>query len=363
MKKVVYVLGAGFSEPLGLPVMANFLSKAKNMFAEEPKTYGYFGDVFKMLKEKLSFAKNYYETDLFNIEEVLSILEMKYYLYKNGEQGQFIKLIQDVITHHTPDLESFPGRDEPQHRFLLGLPGGRCWLPYYSFVASLCNLVVKVTDKHGRLSSSCSVLENGAEYSLITLNYDLIVESVLDRLKGIGAKVQLKVGLEEDESIDSDQFYLAKLHGSVEPHGSDKTPIIVPPTWSKGSNEAVRPAWRLAFNLLRNANYVRVLGYSLPESDAYVRYLFKSAILDCENLEGFDVITRDDSNGDTKKRYDDFLSFTGYKFLSYDLKAYLDGAGGQSPKTTPETGVHIEYNRLETVHKRGMRGELPIIGS
>ncbi|WP_175406349.1 hypothetical protein [Bacillus sp. FJAT-27264] len=29
MEKVVYILGAGFSAPLGIPVMSNFIMKAK----------------------------------------------------------------------------------------------------------------------------------------------------------------------------------------------------------------------------------------------------------------------------------------------------------------------------------------------
>ena len=35
MERVVYLLGAGFSAPLGLPVMSNFLEKSKYMYFEE----------------------------------------------------------------------------------------------------------------------------------------------------------------------------------------------------------------------------------------------------------------------------------------------------------------------------------------
>jgi len=44
---VVYILGAGFSAPLGLPVMANFLEISKDMFASDPETYRDFAKVFK----------------------------------------------------------------------------------------------------------------------------------------------------------------------------------------------------------------------------------------------------------------------------------------------------------------------------
>jgi NAD-dependent SIR2 family protein deacetylase len=49
--KVVYLLGAGFSAPLGLPVMSNFRMKSEEMFASDPKAYPHFENVFKTIKE------------------------------------------------------------------------------------------------------------------------------------------------------------------------------------------------------------------------------------------------------------------------------------------------------------------------
>jgi hypothetical protein len=73
MERVVYLLGAGFSAPLGLPVMSNFLEKSKDMYFETPDRYKYFSDVFNQIRD-FSVVKNYYNSDLFNIEEILSIL-------------------------------------------------------------------------------------------------------------------------------------------------------------------------------------------------------------------------------------------------------------------------------------------------
>ena len=66
-------LGAGFSAPLGLPVMSNFLVKSKDMYFGDPVTYRQFDTVFKTIEE-LSIIKNYFKADLFNIEEILSIV-------------------------------------------------------------------------------------------------------------------------------------------------------------------------------------------------------------------------------------------------------------------------------------------------
>ncbi len=280
MEKVVYVLGAGFSAPLGLPVMADFLTKAKDMFAEDPKKYEHFEKVFKML-QRLHYAKGFFETDLLNIEEVLSILEMENYLDGSRSRRQFTQFIGDVIIHHTPDYGGPSQWDGSRDIDYLALLGDNKWQGYFAFVASLCNLTVwAYIELQRRRTGSCSVEDNRAfDYSLITLNYDLVVENVFERIKWFQHEAELKTELDKKESLNPEHLYLAKLHGTVESQEPGKSPIIVLPTWSKGSNEKVRPAWRLAFNLLRDANYIRVLGYSLPESDAYVRYLFKSAIL------------------------------------------------------------------------------------
>ena len=77
MNKIVYIFGAGFSAPLGLPLMNNFISKSKAMYfnSNPSKNYDYFNDTFKMI-ESNSYVKNFVNSDLFNIEELLSILEM-----------------------------------------------------------------------------------------------------------------------------------------------------------------------------------------------------------------------------------------------------------------------------------------------
>lgn len=103
MNRVVYFLGAGFSASLGLPVMSDFLMRSKDMYALDPDRYEHFQDVFKTI-ERLSISKNYYETDLFNIEEILSILEMRELLGEEEVRSLFIKYIIDVIEHYTPSI-------------------------------------------------------------------------------------------------------------------------------------------------------------------------------------------------------------------------------------------------------------------
>ena len=48
--KVVYVLGAGFSAPLGIPVMSNFLVKSKDMYFASPERFSHFQKVFDRIR-------------------------------------------------------------------------------------------------------------------------------------------------------------------------------------------------------------------------------------------------------------------------------------------------------------------------
>jgi hypothetical protein len=73
--RVVYLLGAGFSQPLGVPVMSDFIIQSKNLYFGDRADRALFGEVFDRI-DRLHKVKSFFEADLFNIEEVLSILEM-----------------------------------------------------------------------------------------------------------------------------------------------------------------------------------------------------------------------------------------------------------------------------------------------
>lgn len=77
MDNVVYILGAGFSAPLGLPVMSNFISMAKDLYAQDKKRYAHFGKVLKSIREKLAYVDYIYHSNLDDIEDILSILVME----------------------------------------------------------------------------------------------------------------------------------------------------------------------------------------------------------------------------------------------------------------------------------------------
>ena len=46
MEKVVYLLGAGFSAPIGIPVMRNFLTKSRDLYYSDQSKFAHFQEIF-----------------------------------------------------------------------------------------------------------------------------------------------------------------------------------------------------------------------------------------------------------------------------------------------------------------------------
>ncbi len=325
MNKVVYFLGAGFSAPLGLPVMTNFLIKSKDMYFSNPKRFEHFASVFETIKE-MSVAKNYYETDLFNIEEILSILEMRQMIDGPTKRAEFVKYLIDVIEHFTPAVKKYDGEMPSNwHKYLFASPIQQS---YAYFVASLLNLdfeasmVVQMAPAGPRnvMTLKCKKhTSSDTLYSIITLNYDLVIEnfSKFFNERRDGEEIKFHLDDEDDAQLPKASF-LSKLHGSVH------TKQIVPPTWNKALHQESITSWRRAFKLLKEANHIRIIGYSLPTADSYVKYLLKAAAIEAPHLKGIDVLCLD-AGGRVKNRYDEFINFYKYRFVNGSVLDYLNG--------------------------------------
>lgn len=185
MEKVPYILGAGFSAPLGLPVMSDFLFKSKDMFYERPDAYSHFKKVFDSI-EKLSITKNYYNCNLFNIEEILSLTEMIDFVDGNKLSKAFTSYIADVISFYTPQMKPYDGGALPGNwqDFVFGSSGALNKYGY--FVGNLLRMSFNQREKVKALPGSdarefhVSVNKNDpTRYAVLTLNYDLVLENVV----------------------------------------------------------------------------------------------------------------------------------------------------------------------------------------
>lgn len=309
MDRVTYVIGAGFSAPLGLPVMSNFLAKSKDLFYSDPGRFPDFEKVFEEIK-RLSYAKNFYSTDLLNIEEILSIQEMNEFLEGRRLSADFSKYIIDTIDAYTPQFEDFSRAsnwynnvfNQGKSAELLGL-----------FTASILGVAFN-TDRSLGPTKLIPETERRTRYSIISLNYDMVIENYADFLSESFGMLGGYQNLLETEGYDStwEKCNLAKLHGSA--HTGD----IIPPTWAKGTHPSIIKTWKIANSILKDSNHIRFIGYSLPVADSYLKYLLKSAVIDTSNLKSLDVICMD-GDSSVQKRYQDFFALNNFRFKNASI--------------------------------------------
>ena len=347
MDRVVYILGAGFSAPLGLPVISNFVVKSKDMYYADPAEYSHFKKVYDVVAE-MAVAKNYFDTDLFNIEEVFSIIEMDLQLQGKRLQKTFVDYISDVIEHYTPSLSpygNFPGNWQ---NFIFGKE--EVWRRYGAFVASVLNAgfyEVK-SGATGRSFIRRDLDQSQAHYDIISLNYDCVLEIIANHICRTFTESSRTFWRPTAEFVCPDSSStLAKLHGSVDDR------MIVPPTWRKSVTKAIESQWRAARKLLAAANHIRIVGYSLPVADAYVKYLLKSSLIHAHHLKTIDVITLD-HDGATKTRYEDFITFKYFRFRNANVIEYLDNIERYISRPQGAVGPSITFDGLERMHEEFM---------
>jgi hypothetical protein len=338
VEKVVYLLGAGFSAMLGLPLMSNFLEKSKDLYFSNPRKYAHFLEIFDTIKE-LSVAKNYYDTDLFNIEEILSILEMRELLGSEAPKRAFLKYLIDVINYYTPAIERGQLSSKWEQTFL----GDRPWTLCGYFVGSLFGLQFEQRnnrDVYGGLP------HRSTTYSVVTLNYDLCLETICGFISQnymLGKPIAfLRPSADKVDSCP----VLAKLHGSVD------TGDIVPPTWNKGlGHPNLTLAWRTAHALLAEANHIRILGYSLPISDSYLKYLLRSSSVSSRHLKSIDVLCFDPDES-VRFRYRHFVNFNKLRFRHAKTEDYLGALFFQTADRFTGTVDVLVMNQLEIAHNK-----------
>jgi len=137
-KNVMYLLGAGFSAPLGIPTMRNFVDEARRLRRGRDE-YAYFDDVIRLIHDTIS-ASRYFRHDSDNVEEALSLLEIKEYIEGHSQKEQVVKFIRDVITLSTPQIPKIPFEIVPSNFSATFFTRDQVWHGYLAFVASLFHL-------------------------------------------------------------------------------------------------------------------------------------------------------------------------------------------------------------------------------
>jgi hypothetical protein len=184
-----------------------------------------------------------------------------------------------------------------------------------------------------------------ANYGIITFNYD----TILERLE---AGIKHALSLENEfilnrQRIDDNSIRYCKLHGSLDKNN------IIPPTWAKTNIPQIRNDWIDAFQLLKSANDIRIIGFSFPDTDNHISYLFKSALIANENLKSIDVICLD-QNDIIKERYKNIFMTDKFRFLNKSVEDLF----GHIIERSQSNGKNFDHLDLETAHAQLFRNSV-----
>lgn len=326
--KTVFILGAGASKQAGAPLMTDFLDRAYDLLRLKPdiisEVKSEFEEVFKAIAELQGVHSKAY-LDLDNIEIVFGAIEMGVLLKRLGERDEdsITELRNSLVTLIYKTLENsilFPVKNSqirpPQ--------------PYNRFM----NILEEVENKRAQ--------QDPHKFSFVTFNYDLCLDFSLNF-----ENRQYDYCLSTDSKLDVSP--LLKLHGSInwglsddqeiipynireanfnflEPNGSVKydlgskihhkeyqgralngPPVIVPPTWNKNSYHGqLSHVWSKAAYEFAEAENIFIVGYSLPETDSFFRYLYALGSESSTRLRNF-VVINPDTSGSVENRFRELI--------------------------------------------------------
>ena len=293
-----------------------------------------FSNVFSAISELQGvFAKSYLDLD--NIEALFGAIELGVLIDKvAGRSGDAVrKLREDLVTVIYKTLEArirFPV-DETQ--LTISPPK-----TYGDFIREIFG------ERYRGLR---------VDAAFITFNYDVALDFALQ-------DVVIDYGLGE---MQADAVPLLKLHGSINwgtcdtcnqiaavpikdaqvererdyglvrigsslhrhTHAPCRAPLkgppmIVPPTWNK-THDGIARVWRNAARVLGAAENIFVIGYSLPETDAFFRYLFALGSESDSRIKRFWVVNPDNS---VAKRFEALIGrgiANRFKFIPSDFQS------------------------------------------
>ncbi|MFL6244789.1 MAG: hypothetical protein ACJ74H_02100 [Thermoanaerobaculia bacterium] len=321
--KTVFILGAGASRQAGAPLVGDFIDKARDL--HRTGAVGNRAADFRVFFDALADAQVIHSKsrlDTNNIEAVFSTFEFAQIVkafcgYEERQISALPGAARGVITQTIEEMLQFPVTD--------GSPGPP--EPYDAFA----RLVAALRQKPGLAH----------DVAIVTFNYDYAVDFAFR-----GWRDGVDYGFERPFP---GALPLLKLHGSLHWAGCSQCgavipalmqdrgyaadiasvklafserlatlghcdvavrpdPVIVPPTSNKVDYHVrLSTVWSAAARELAGADNIFVIGYSLPETDVFFRYLYALGTVGRQVLERFWIFDPD-STGTVKAR---FLSMLG----------------------------------------------------
>ena len=356
MANVVFILGAGASRKAGGPLMSDFLDVADGLWRTNSvgDKAASFKQVFAAIGAMQS-VQSKAQLDLTNIESVFNALEMARILKKfpgsaDASVEATIEALKILITTTLDQTIKFPVSSNQI------LPPA----PYSQFADLLQHLT-------GRAHPPRPV-------AVLTFNYDLAADYALhfhslgpDYCLGDGGpsgvpllKLHGSTNWAVCQSCDRvapyhfAQFFrryrvsllgdLHEFHFDISskfpdfPHCNRPVcslPFLVPPTWNKTEHyKAIQVVWERAAHELTDAENIFIVGYSLPQTDAFFRTLYALGTVGGTPLKRVWVFDPDKS-GETEIRFRNLMgpgAISRFKYFPF----VFDGAINVIKQEFPE---------------------------
>lgn len=326
MADTVFILGAGTSKSAGVPVMNDFMFRAEDLavLAAKEKDLPYI-DAWNLVRRGRTELRAVHSTariEINNVEDIFSAFEMASVLGRLGDfGGDDIKKLKDAM--QTVIVRTV----ERSLVFLPAVHGG-------------VNVnEVRPPNDHQNFKEVLKVIQGPrCSVAVITFNYDIALDHMLQCMK---RPVDYSLGAVKKEETGP---RLLKLHGSTNwgycktcdvivpwhlddffktiescpnvlfakhrlPNNQmlipvseyfsnlihaecgkrvEGSPVIVPPTWNKsGHHPQLQQVWRQAATELSEAKNIVVIGYSLPLTDQFFRFLYGLGTLGDASIRRF----------------------------------------------------------------------------
>jgi hypothetical protein len=336
----VFILGAGFSRDAGAPLVSDFLDIARE-FLDDPNSglddeeRGLFECVFEF-KKRVAQAREKFRIDLDNIEQLFGLIEMSHRLNldtkSSAVRDAMVYLIAKALqlstekkrgrlhirirpnppTVPSPWTQLFHQSEMVEHNTFQS--------DIYRYFALLLS---GKFDDSAKAQSRANVV--------ITFNYDIVLDNALRRI-GYDPDYALENAAFDGER-NAQKIELLKLHGSTNwaicPPPCSKIQVmrdekftnlaadfrartcglcngplrhlLVPPSWDKSEyREVMRPVWKKAEEALKTAKRICIIGYSMPETDSFFKFLLALGLAENHRLFRFIVVDSTESSGTGK---------------------------------------------------------------
>lgn len=284
MTKRVFFLGAGFSKAIdnGYPLMKELTKEIETKITESPVA-GHYNEIPEIIKKNVESLLTYLSTDF----------PWKSDTMKYEDRALYEEIIK-LISQYFSNLAKKSIEQTPISSFSTKLSEYVCnHFDDCNFITLNYDLLLEVTLKNSLETKKCSVgFSDFYKYPMAWIgnrNYNGAFgfgdserankPNIPAILKLHGSANWFWAGINPSDVI----YYRSWNRNEKDNIDMGLKPYIIPPVMDKNAfynHVAIHALWQQAEKLLKEADEICIIGFSFPQTDLSVKYLFQSALKD-----------------------------------------------------------------------------------